>query len=112
MAPAASTADEINALTQYFTSCGLSSVRATELCANPKQAKPAAVLFRAHHLETVGLNDKQASLVVQVSKDGGKIGEQEKDYTVRAIVEGRIKSGEQVLGMLRSFRFPLGCQAD
>lgn len=97
MAPVSTT--EVEALTRYFASCGLSESRSTELCKNAKLASAAQALFEVNHLEAgSALNDKQVVLLLQLSKDAGKLGQEERNHAVRAIVEERFKTPEQVTG--------------
>jgi glutaminyl-tRNA synthetase len=100
MAPALAP-EEVIELIRYFTSCGLNSNRSVELCKNVKVAIAAQSLFRLNQLERASLSEKQALILLQLSKDGGKVGEEERNYVVKAIVDERIKSPEQVPGSFR-----------
>lgn len=84
-------------LAAYFASCGLASNRALD-SAKSKQASTINALFRSNSLETKGLSDKQALLASQVARDGGKLGETERAVVVDAVVDGKLKSSDQVLG--------------
>lgn len=97
MAPAPS-AEEIQALADYFQQCGLAPARAAEACKNLKAAVAAHALFLANHIETAGLSDKQILVLLQVPKEGAALTDEGRNYIVQAIVAGRIKSLDQVSG--------------
>ena len=84
-------------LAAYFTLCGLSETRAAD-SAKSKQANLINALFRSNSLETKGLSDKQALLASQIARDGAKLAEEERKYVVEAVVEGKLKSSDQVIG--------------
>lgn len=98
MAPAAALSPEIEQLVAYFESAGISPTRSLEVAKNPKTAAGAHALFVSNQLETKGLSDKQGLLALQVAKDGAKLSEEGRNYVVGAVVEGRVKGGDQVTG--------------
>ena len=88
-------------LAVYFAACGLTATRAQD-SAKSKQANSINALFRANSLETKGLTDKQALLATQIARDGGKLGEEERKFAVEAVVDGKLKSSDQVIGQFYS----------
>lgn len=91
---------DVEQLTTYLMSCGLAETRAAEV-SKSKMAAPARTLFQANQLESKGLNDKAALLALQIAKDAGKLGATEQNYAVAAVVEGRLKSSDQVGAALK-----------
>lgn len=96
MAPAP-LSPELEALAEYFQKCGLAPTASVETVRG--KAKGAAqALFTANKLEDKQLNNKQGLFALQVAKDGSKLTEESRNYAVEAIVDGRLKSPDQVTG--------------
>lgn len=93
MAPAV----DVDELTSYFEQCGLAPKAANET-ARGKQALNAKELFSTNNLHTRNLNNKQALLALQLVKDGVKLSEASKSYTLEAISNQRLKGSDQVTG--------------
>ena len=91
---------ELEALSIYFQQCGLAPTASVETVRG-KTCKSAQALFTANELEKKDLNSKQALFALQVAKDGAKLSEESKAYSVSAIVDGRLKSADQVSGESR-----------
>jgi glutaminyl-tRNA synthetase len=96
MAPAP-LSPELEALCAFFKSCGLSAVRSEETVRG-KIAAAAKALFSVNQLDTKNLSDKQGLFALQVAKDGGKLSEESRNYAIEAIVDGRLKTPDQVTG--------------
>lgn len=92
-------ASSVEQLTSYFAACGMLDALAAQT-AKGKLALPAQTLFQANRLAERGLSEKQALLAFQVAKDGAKLGGEAKNYAVQAVVDGRLKSPDQVAGAL------------
>lgn len=95
MAP---TPAEIEQLCAYFQSAGVSATRSLEVAKNPKTSAAAHALFTSNKIEDKGLSEKQSLLVLQVAKDGAKLSEDDRNYIVAAVVDGRLKGADQVTG--------------
>lgn len=84
-----------------FKSIGLPQSKAAEAAKNPKSAAILRDLIDSHNLASVGLSEKRAVLVsalaVQLSKSQN-VGPDERAYIVRAILEDKLKSVDQVNG--------------
>lgn len=94
----------LNPLVSLFKSLGLTQAKALEAAKSPKSAAVLQDLIEKHSL--VGRTDeKQASLVValagQLSKSEN-VGEPERKYVIDKILEGDLKSVDQVTGMYES----------
>ncbi|VDB85344.1 unnamed protein product [Peniophora sp. CBMAI 1063] len=83
-------------LIETFKSIGLSQAKAAEAA---KSAKSAAVLkdvIARHDLAHKGLDEKQASLISTLAVSGVKLSDDERDYVVRGVLDGRLKATDQV----------------
>lgn len=85
-------------LISLFQSIGLPSSKATEAARGPKTASSLKEIIQTHDLGSKGLDEKQGQLVSSVAAQGAKLGPEEKTYVVNAIVDRRVKSGEQLSG--------------
>ncbi|KAH7931205.1 glutaminyl-tRNA synthetase [Leucogyrophana mollusca] len=99
MAPSKPPASDRSADIPVFKSIGLTQAKAAEAAKNPKSADILRDLIASHDLANVGLEEKQAGLVValasQLAKADG-IGEPERAFAVKAILSGKLKSVDQV----------------
>jgi glutaminyl-tRNA synthetase len=84
-------------LISLFQSIGLSPPKATE-AARAKSAPALKDIIRTHDLSTKSLDEKQALFISSVATQGAKLGPAEKRYLIDAIVDRRLKSGEQLSG--------------
>ena len=91
-----------DSLITVFKSIGLSQSKAAEAAKNSKSATVLKDIIERHALtEKSNLDEKQAGLLAafaaQISKSE-RLGEAEKAYVVGGILEGRLKSVDQVTG--------------
>lgn len=89
-------------LVPLFKSLGLTQAKAAEAAKSPRNAVVLKDLIETHSLLTVGLDEKQASLIVAlagaIAKSEG-LGQAEQAYAIKAITDGRLKSVDQVTSM-------------
>jgi glutaminyl-tRNA synthetase len=110
MAPPKGTSPETAAYIDLFKSIGLSQAKASEAAKSAKSAALLQGLIERHTLTGGRIDEKQAGLVAALAVQGAKIGEDEREYVVHAIIDGRLKSTDQVNGASqhpRSSRFPI-----
>ena len=105
MAPKA-TSPETAAYIDLFTSIGLTQAKASEAAKSAKSAALLQGLVERHALTGGRIDEKQAGLVAALAVQGAKIGEDERGYVVNAIIDGRLKSTDQVNG---APQHPQGC---
>ncbi|KDQ20591.1 hypothetical protein BOTBODRAFT_40718 [Botryobasidium botryosum FD-172 SS1] len=91
----------VAALIESFQSIGLSSAKATEAARNAKNAAALKSLIDEHSLADKGLDEKQGVLLSYFAVQGSKLGDLERRYVVDAIVDGRLKSNEQVSAAIK-----------
>ncbi|THH16439.1 hypothetical protein EW146_g4195 [Bondarzewia mesenterica] len=87
---------ETAAQIELFKSIGLTQSKAAEAAKSAKSAAVLRGLIEAHGLARKGLDDKQAGLVAALAVQGGKIGDEERAYVLGAVLDGRLKSVDQV----------------
>lgn len=93
-----------------FRTIGLSPSKATDAARNPKNAAALRDLIVANSLNAAPLDEKRASLIATLAIQAGGLGEGERTYAVDAIVDGRLKSVDQVSGnVLKSLRCVSHC---
>jgi glutaminyl-tRNA synthetase len=110
MAPPKGTSPETAAYVDLFKSIGLSKAKASEAAKSAKGAALLQDLIERHALTGGRVDEKQAGLVAALAVQGAKVGEDERGYVVHAIIDGRLKSTDQVNGASphpRSSRFPI-----
>ena len=91
--------EEINALAAKFETIGLNQAKAKDAAKSPKIAEPLKHLVETFKLSERSVNDKQASLLVHFAAPGSKLaGDPERGYIVDRIVDGKLKSTDQVNG--------------
>jgi hypothetical protein len=98
MAPPKGTSPETAAYIDLFKSIGLSQAKASEAAKSAKSAALLQGLIERHTLTGGRIDEKQAGLVAALAVQGAKIGEDEQGYVVHAIIDGRLKSTDQVNG--------------
>ncbi|EGO27801.1 hypothetical protein SERLADRAFT_414058 [Serpula lacrymans var. lacrymans S7.9] len=89
----------VDSLIPLFKSIGLTQSKAAEASKNPKSAGVLRDVIVTHGLADVGLDEKQAVLFAALAGQLIKVegmGESERDYVVKAILEGKLKSVDQV----------------
>jgi glutaminyl-tRNA synthetase len=89
---------ENTALISLFTSLGLASNSATELIRQPKSGVAFKSLIDEFQLEGKTFDEKQAGALVKLSAAGGKLGAEKRGYVVEKIVQGDLKTPDQVVG--------------
>lgn len=93
------TAEEIDALAAKFETIGLNQAKAKDAAKSPKIAEPLKHLVETFKLSERSVNDKQASLFVYFASPGSKLSsDQERGYIVDKIIDGKLKSTDQVNG--------------
>jgi glutaminyl-tRNA synthetase len=110
MAPPKGTSLETAAYIDLFKSIGLSQAKASEAAKSAKSAALLQGLIERHALTGGRIDEKKAGLVAALAVQGAKIGEGEQGYVIYAIIDGRLKSTDQVNGGSqhpRSSRFPI-----
>ena len=98
MAPPTGTSPDAATYIDLFKSIGLSKAKASEAAKNAKSAALLQDLIERHALTGGRIDEKQAGLVAALAVHGAKIGEDERGYVVHAIIDGRLKSTDQVNG--------------
>src|SRR5712691_1985199 len=98
MAPPKGTPPENATYINLFKSIGLTQAKASEAAKSAKSAALLQDLIERHALTGGRIDEKQAGLVAALAVQGAKIGEDERGYVVDAIVDGRLKSTDQVNG--------------
>lgn len=86
-----------------FASIGVTHTKATETARNTRNAASLKEIIDRNELTTKELDEKQGDLVLHLAVQGTKIGPDERDYVAKAIVDGRLKTNDQVTGMLSTF---------
>ena len=88
---------ETAAYVDLFKSIGLTQAKAAEAAKSAKSAALLQGLIERHSLKG-RVDEKQAGLIAALAVQGTKIGEDERGYVVDAIIDGRLKSTDQVNG--------------
>ncbi|KIP10691.1 hypothetical protein PHLGIDRAFT_125388 [Phlebiopsis gigantea 11061_1 CR5-6] len=91
-APSADTAE----LVELFKSIGLTQSKAAEAAKNPKSAATLKDIIEKKQLSGKSLDEKTSVLLAALAVQGSKLGEDERGYAVDAILDGRLKSTDQV----------------
>jgi hypothetical protein len=91
-------APENASLITLFSSLGLSNNAAVNLVRTPKQSAPFKALIDDYDLAGKTFDDKQAAALVKLSATGGKLEPPERGFVVQKIVNGALKSPDQVTG--------------
>ena len=93
------TTEEIDALAVKFEAIGLNQAKARDAAKSPKIADPLKRLVETFKLSQRSVSDKQASLLVHFAPPSSKLpSDQERGYIVERIIDGRLKSTDQVNG--------------
>ncbi|KAI0650231.1 glutaminyl-tRNA synthetase [Trametes meyenii] len=95
MAPKADT-PETAELFELFKKIGLTQNKAAEAAKSPKSASTLRSIIESHDLISKDLDEKQAVLLAALAVQGSKLGEAERSYGVNAILDGRLKTTDQV----------------
>ena len=97
MAPKAD-APETAELIELFKKIGLTQSKAAEAAKSPKSASTLKGIIESHDLVSKNLDEKQAVLLAALAVQGAKLGDGERSYVVAAILDGRLKTTDQVSG--------------
>lgn len=98
MAPPKGTTPETTAYIDLFKTIGLTQAKASEAAKNAKSAALLRDLIERHALTGGRIDEKQAGLVAALAVQGARIEEDKRGYAVNAIIDGRLKSTDQVNG--------------
>jgi glutaminyl-tRNA synthetase len=93
-APSADTAE----LIELFKSIGLTQSKAAEAAKSSKSAATLKEIIEKKQLSGKDLDEKSGVLLASLAVQGSKLGEDERGYAVDAILDGRLKSTDQVSG--------------
>ncbi|TCD70441.1 hypothetical protein EIP91_003522 [Steccherinum ochraceum] len=96
MPPKTAPSAETNDLIELFKSLGLTQAKAAEAAKNPKNAATLKDIIDKHALIGKNVEEKQAVLLATLAVSGSKLAEAERAYAVDAILDGRLKSTDQV----------------
>ena len=102
---------ETAAYIDLFKSIGLTHAKAAEAAKSAKSAEILQGLIERYSL-TGRVDEKQAGLVAALAVQGTKIGEDERGYVVDAIIDGRLKSTDQVNGASPSVRLRISVRSN
>jgi len=93
------TTEETDALAAKFETIGLNQAKAKDAAKSLKIAGPLRHLVETFKLSERSVNDKQASLLVHFAPPSSKLaGDQERGYIIDKIIDGKLKSTDQVNG--------------
>ncbi|RPD66742.1 glutaminyl-tRNA synthetase [Lentinus tigrinus ALCF2SS1-7] len=95
MAPKADS-PETAELVELFKKIGLTQSKAAEAAKSPKSAATLKGIIQSHDLVSKNLDEKQAVLLAALAVQGSKLGDAERSYAVSAILDGRLKTTDQV----------------
>jgi glutaminyl-tRNA synthetase len=102
MAPKSAPVDpSSDPLVVLFKSIGLPQSKAVEANKNPKSALVLKDLIEKHNLNDIGLDEKRAVLITAFAGNLFKTvaaGDDERSFVVANILEGKLKSVDQVSG--------------
>ncbi|EJF62807.1 glutaminyl-tRNA synthetase [Dichomitus squalens LYAD-421 SS1] len=95
MAPKAD-APETAELIELFKKIGLTQSKAAEAAKSAKSASTLKGIIESHDLVNKDLDEKQAVLLAALAVQGAKLGDGERSYAVAGILDGRLKTTDQV----------------
>ncbi|THH31316.1 hypothetical protein EUX98_g2879 [Antrodiella citrinella] len=96
MPPKSTPSSETTELIELFKSLGLTQAKAAEAAKNPKGAATLREIIDKHGLKGKNVEEKQAVLFAALAVSGSKLAVPERTYAVDAILDGRLKSTDQV----------------
>ena len=97
MAKAAPSA-ETEELIELFKSIGLTQSKAAEAAKSAKSASILKEIIEKKDLAGKNIDEKTGVLLAALAVQASKLGDSEKEYAVDAILDGRLKSTDQVAG--------------
>ncbi|THH11712.1 hypothetical protein EW145_g470 [Phellinidium pouzarii] len=86
---------------ELFQSIGFTKAKATETAKSAKNASALKEIIEKNSLSERNIDDKKASLVSGLTIQGSKLSDSEKSYIVEAILDGRLKSADQVFAAIK-----------
>lgn len=98
--PKAAHSAETVELIELFKSIGLTQAKAAEAAKNPKSATVLKDIIEKKQLVGQALDEKTSVLLAAAAVQSSKLGDDERGYAVDAILDGRLKSTDQVSGTL------------
>lgn len=99
MPPKAANSAETAELIELFKSIGLTQSKAAEAAKSPKSAVTLKDIIEKKQLAGKNLDEKTSVLLAALAVQGSKLEDAERGYAVDAILDGRLKSTDQVAGM-------------
>jgi glutaminyl-tRNA synthetase len=91
-------------LIPLFKSIGLNQAKAAEAAKSPKTATVLKAIINNNPTVAAGLDEKRSGLIVALAGSLAKtegVNLPERDYVVNKILDGKLKSVDQVSGMYR-----------
>lgn len=85
-------------LVELFKKIGLTQSKAAEAAKSSKSASILKGIIEVHNLVNKNLDGKQAVLLAALAVQGSKLGDGERSYAVGAVLDGRLKTTDQVSG--------------
>ncbi|KAI0729306.1 glutaminyl-tRNA synthetase [Fomitopsis betulina] len=79
-----------------FKTIGLTQPKAAEAAKSPKSAAVLKEIIETNKLAEKHIEEKQAVLLASFAVQGSKLGDREREYAVEAILDGRLKTTDQV----------------
>lgn len=100
-----STSANEDPLIALFKSIGLTQAKASEALKAPKSAAILKEIIESKSDKVIGLDEKTATLVANLSivlSKAGAIGSDERNYVVEAITNSKLKTVDQVSGAVNN----------
>jgi hypothetical protein len=98
----------VASLITSFKQFGLNDNKAVEAAKNPKNASSLKSLIDHFDLENKQLDDKLVTLIATLSGAVGKLEDEPRFYAGQAVLDGRLKTSEQISGSIVSSERLLG----
>ena len=100
MAPKAASSADSAEFIELFKSIGLTQSKAAEAAKSSKSASILKDIIEKKDLVAKKPDEKTGVLVASLAVQGSKLEDTEREYAVDAILDGRLKSTDQVAGVL------------
>lgn len=88
----------VAAVIAQFQSIGLTQAKATDVARNPKNSASLSDLVSKNSLQDKGIDAKRGALLTTLAVSGQQLDESGRSYICGAIVDGRLKSEDQIAG--------------
>ena len=98
MPPKTASSSDSSELVELFKTLGLTQAKAAEAAKNPKGAATLRDIIGKHGLAEKNVEEKPAVLLAALALASHKLAEPERTYAVDAILDGRLKTTDQVSG--------------